>query len=73
MGHELLISYKIKTSLDTLPLDQNLTGDCIEILATLLEKSVDLIFADPPYNLQLRQDLWRPNMTKVGAVDDAWD
>jgi modification methylase len=42
-------------SLDTLPLDQILTGDCIEILATLPEKSIDLIFADPPYNLQLRK------------------
>jgi modification methylase len=56
-----------------LPLDQILQGDCIEILGQLPEKSVDLIFADPPYNLQLQQDLWRPNMTKVDAVDDAWD
>jgi modification methylase len=60
-------------SLDTLILDQILTGDCIEILATLPEKTVDLIFADPPYYLQLRQDLWRPNMTRVDAVDDARD
>ncbi len=56
-----------------LPLDQILPGDCVEILATLPAESVDLIFADPPYNLQLRQDLWRPNLTKVDAVDDAWD
>jgi modification methylase len=56
-----------------LPLDQIIQGDCIEVLATLPEKSVDLIFADPPYNLQLQQDLWRPNMTKVDAVDDDWD
>ncbi len=34
---------------------------------------VDLIFADPPYNLQLHQDLWRPNLTRVAAVDDNWD
>jgi modification methylase len=34
---------------------------------------VDLIFADPPYNLQLRNDLYRPNMTKVDAVEDGWD
>jgi modification methylase len=34
---------------------------------------VDLIFADPPYNLQLRNDLYRPNMTKVDAVNDGWD
>ena len=56
-----------------LPLDQILQGDCVEILATLPEKSVDLIFADPPYNLHLAQTLWRPNMTQVDAVDDAWD
>ncbi len=56
-----------------LPLDQILQGDCIEILGSLPEKSVDLIFADPPYNLQLQNDLHRPNMTKVDAVDDAWD
>ncbi|MEM8531255.1 MAG: DNA methyltransferase [Chloroflexota bacterium] len=48
-------------------------GDCRERLSALPEKSVDLIFADPPYNLQLSADLWRPNMTKVDAVDDAWD
>lgn len=48
-------------------------GDCRERLSVLPEKSVDLIFADPPYNLQLSADLWRPNMTKVDAVDDAWD
>ena len=57
----------------SLPLDQVLHGDCIKILSTLPEKSVDLIFADPPYNLQLSQELYRPNMTKVDAVDDDWD
>src|SRR5690242_1745814 len=48
-------------------------GDCREVLDALPERSVDLIFADPPYNLQLQNDLWRPNMTKVDAVDDEWD
>jgi modification methylase len=56
-----------------LPLDQILHGDCVELLETLPENSIDLIFADPPYNLQLRQELWRPNMTRVDGVDDAWD
>jgi site-specific DNA-methyltransferase (adenine-specific) len=56
-----------------LPLNQILQGDCIEILKFLPENSVDLIFADPPYNLQLRKDLYRPNMTRVDAVDDGWD
>lgn len=56
-----------------LPLDQIVEGDSLEVLASLPESSVDLIFADPPYNLQLRQELYRPNMTLVDAVDDAWD
>jgi len=56
-----------------LPLDTILHGDCIEILNTLPANSIDLVFADPPYNLQLQQELWRPNMTKVDAVDEAWD
>jgi modification methylase len=53
--------------------DVILAGDNLEVLASLPEKSVDLIFADPPYNLQLGGDLWRPNMTMVDAVDDDWD
>ncbi len=56
-----------------LPLNKILKGDCVEILNSLPENSIDLIFADPPYNLQLQQELWRPNMTKVDAVDDDWD
>ncbi len=56
-----------------LHLDSILQGDCIEILAQLPAASVDLVFADPPYNLQLTQDLYRPNRTKVDAVDDQWD
>jgi len=56
-----------------LPLGRVLHGDCVEILRTFPAASVDLVFADPPYNLQLSQDLWRPNMTRVEGVDDAWD
>ena len=48
-------------------------GDCVEILKKLPEKSAKLIFADPPYNLQLKQELYRPNQTKVEGVDDKWD
>lgn len=59
--------------MDKLPLDQILHGDCTEILRSLPENSVDLIFADPPYNLQLSKELYRPNMTKVNAVNDGWD
>ncbi len=57
----------------TLPLNQILLGDCIEILDSLPANSVNVIFADPPYNLQLRNELYRPNMTKVDAVNDGWD
>ncbi|MCJ8140639.1 site-specific DNA-methyltransferase [Falsirhodobacter halotolerans] len=57
----------------TLPLNDILAGDCVAAMDALPESSVDLIFADPPYNLQLRGDLHRPDMSKVDAVDDAWD
>ncbi len=56
-----------------LPNNSILHGDCIEILKSLPANSVDLIFADPPYNLQLQNELYRPNMTKVDAVNDGWD
>jgi len=57
----------------TLPLNQIMQGDCIEMMNSLPPKSVDMIFADPPYNLQLGGDLHRPNNTKVDACDDHWD
>src|SRR5207253_8101085 len=56
-----------------LPLDQILQGDCIAEMARLADKSVDMIFADPPYNLQLGGDLFRPEGGRVDAVDDDWD
>jgi DNA modification methylase len=56
-----------------LPLNQILKGNCVDVLNTLPAQSVDLIFADPPYNLQLQRDLHRPNMSKVSAVNDHWD
>jgi modification methylase len=48
-------------------------GDCLEELKKLPDGSVDLVFADPPYNLQLGGDLLRPDNSKVDAVDDHWD
>ena len=56
-----------------LPLDTILEGDCIAEMARLPDKSVDMIFADPPYNLQLGGDLFRPEGSRVDAVDDDWD
>ena len=48
-------------------------GDCVDAMNRLPEKSVDLIFADPPYNLQLGGDLTRPDNSEVDAVKDDWD
>jgi modification methylase len=59
--------------MSTISHDQILPGNCLEVLPQLPENSVDLVFADPPYNLQLSQELWRPNRTCVAAVDDGWD
>ena len=56
-----------------LQLDTILQGDCIAEMARLSDKSVDMIFADPPYNLQLGGDLFRPEGSRVDAVDDEWD
>ncbi|MEE3120713.1 MAG: DNA methyltransferase [Pseudomonadota bacterium] len=53
--------------------DQILEGDCLTHLRALPAASVDLVFADPPYNLQLRGELHRPDQSKVDAVTDAWD
>jgi modification methylase len=55
------------------PVDTIIKGDCVAALEALPSKSVDLIFADPPYNLQLGGDLHRPDQSKVDAVDDHWD
>ncbi len=54
-------------------LDQIIEGDCIAALNALPPASVDVIFADPPYNLQLEGELTRPDQSRVDAVDDAWD
>jgi site-specific DNA-methyltransferase (adenine-specific) len=48
-------------------------GNCLELLEKIPSNSIDLVFADPPYNLQLKKDLWRPNRTKVDTVNDSWD
>jgi modification methylase len=50
-----------------------LVGDCLDRLSKLPSGTVDLVFADPPYNLQLESELMRPNNTRVDGVDDDWD
>jgi DNA modification methylase len=68
----LEIIKKMNTT-EGLPLNQILIGDCLEEMGKLPAGSVDLVFADPPYNLQLHQELWRPNQTRVEAVNESWD
>jgi modification methylase len=58
---------------EPLPLNQIVAGDCIDVMNSLPAGSVDLIFADPPYNLQLKGELHRPDNSRVDAVDDHWD
>ena len=56
-----------------LKVDTIIEGDCIQALQAMPDGSVDLVFADPPYNLQLKGELHRPNNSRVDAVDDDWD
>ena len=56
-----------------LPINTIIPGDCVTAMDALPERSIDLMFADPPYNLQLNQELWRPDSSQVDAVNDDWD
>ncbi|MFP3384615.1 MULTISPECIES: site-specific DNA-methyltransferase [Tritonibacter] len=62
-----------KGAATALPLNTILDGDCIERMASMPSNSIDMIFADPPYNLQLKGQLHRPDNSMVDAVDDEWD
>ena len=53
--------------------DSIIKGDCLELLKKIPDKSVDLVVADPPYNLQLKDTLYRPDQTAVEAVTNDWD
>ena len=64
---------KTKSRAGDLPRNVILDGDCIEAMRALPAGSVDLIFADPPYNLQLKGELHRPDNSRVDAVDNDWD
>ena len=50
-----------------------INGDSLRELKKIPDETFDLIFADPPYNLQLKKELSRPDRSKVSAVDDKWD
>ncbi len=62
-----------RLSQESAPLDRIIVGDCVAELKKLPANSVDLVFADPPYNLQLQSDLKRPDDSTVDAVNDDWD
>jgi modification methylase len=62
-----------RVSFDSAASPRILVGDCVAEMAKLPAASVDLVFADPPYNLQLKGDLKRPDDSRVDAVDDDWD
>jgi modification methylase len=64
---------RVPAAAPDLPLGRILGGDCIEAMRSLPSASVDLVFADPPYNLQLGGDLNRPDGSHVDAVTDHWD
>lgn len=64
---------RTRSWVDVLPLDTIIQQDCIEAMRALPAASVDMIFADPPYNLQLGGDLNRPDGSFVDAVTDDWD
>src|SRR5690554_4559244 len=66
-------SRAVKARKEALAANRILIGDCVAELRKLPDRSVDLVFADPPYNLQLASELMRPNNTRVDGVDDAWD
>ena len=56
-----------------LPVNRIIEDDCVAAMAALPDACVDMVFADPPYNLQLGGDLFRPEGSRVDAVDDEWD
>ena len=62
------INKKIK-----LPLNTIINGNCIDIMKSFPDNSIDIIFADPPYNLQLKNELSRPDSSKVNGVIEGWD
>ncbi len=67
------IEKDIAKSKSSLPRNEILSGSCIEVMKKIPARSIDLIFADPPYNLQLQGELHRPDNSRVNGVEDVWD
>ena len=68
-NEEIKIKYMVENNI----FHTVINGDSIEYMKGIKSNSIDLIFADPPYNLQLKKDLYRPNNTIVKGVDNSWD
>jgi len=73
IGAEGRSARAVRPALSLLSLDTIIEGDCIAAMQGMPDRSVDMIFADPPYNLQLGGDLYRPEGGRVDAVDNDWD
>jgi modification methylase len=67
------LTFRAMIEANPLPGDDILEGDCLEAMARLPAASIDLVFADPPYNLQLSGELHRPDNSRVDGVEEAWD
>lgn len=67
------LSSLAQSAVESLPLNKVLVGDSIALMNSLPEASVDIVFADPPYNMQLGGELLRPDNSRVDGVDDDWD
>ena len=67
------LSSLAQSALESMPLNKVLVGDSIALMNSLPEASVDVVFADPPYNMQLGGALLRPDNSRVDGVDDDWD
>ena len=70
---ESIMSEQLANKGYSLPLNKIIKGNCIKLMKTFPNNSIDVIFADPPYNLQLKNNLSRPDSTKVNGVTEDWD
>jgi len=73
LGMKTVEKNPTKSQKTDLPRNKILQGSCIELMKGMPARSIDMIFADPPYNLQLQGELHRPDNSRVNGVEDAWD
>ena len=73
MANEVQTCSNLSEMKTEIPLNEIIQGDCVEVMNSLPAGIADVIFADPPYNLQLKNSLFRPDSSEVDAVNDEWD